>query len=98
MSDNASHPAGRSRMWSNVHDLFHVRNMFYSQTAPVLYDFCGNKPAKPSGEQVKNIRKQKGFGTKNKRLAGRRGASHGRFPKEKRSVYTKFMWPILAPS
>src|SRR5262249_27212143 len=33
---------------------------------------------------------------KNKRLAGGRGASHGRFPKEKRCIYTKFMRPVQA--
>jgi len=63
-SDNASHPAGRSRMWSNVHDLFHVRNMFYSQTAPVFYDSCANKPAKRSSQQGENIKRQKDFGIK----------------------------------
>jgi hypothetical protein len=97
-SDNASHPAGRSRMWSNVHDLFHVRNMFYSQSDPVFYDSCGTNQPNEVANTRENIKKQKGFSIKNKRLAGRRGASHGRFPKEKRLVYTKFMQPILAPS
>jgi len=34
---------------------------------------------------------------KNKRLAEGRGASHGRFPKEKRRIYTEFTRPDPAP-
>jgi len=41
-SDNASPSRGRSRMWSNVHDLFHVRNMFYFQIGNV---HCAMKPS-----------------------------------------------------
>src|SRR2546430_2401188 len=53
-SDNASLSRGRSRMWSNVHDLFYVRNMFYSQIGVVV---CGNGSAAPSGKRAKNPKK-----------------------------------------
>jgi len=51
----------------------------------------------PNGQRRANwTNRQKRL--KNKRLAERRGASHGRFPKEKRHIYTEFTPAIQPPS
>src|SRR5262245_52735031 len=51
----------------------------------------------PNGQRRANwTNRQKRL--KNKRRAGRRGASHGRFPKEKRHIYTEFTPAIQPPS
>jgi hypothetical protein len=90
-SDNASPSRGRSRTWEQC-----TRYVLCSQ-----YVLLPDR-SRPLWSQAKRgrpnyLRIGQKTPRKNKRLAKRRGASHGRFPKEKRHVYTEFMLPDPAP-
>src|SRR5262249_12815301 len=97
-----AHPAGAPGCGSNVHDLFSVRNMFYSQTGNV---FCEAKPnAKPKCSQA-NMRSVQGPNdlakqaktSKNKRLAHRaRRKVMGGFPKRS-DIFIQNLRPRSSP-
>jgi hypothetical protein len=72
-------------MWSNVHDLFHVRNMFYSQSDPVFYDSCRANQPNEAGEHRENIKKQKASASKTNASPGGEAQVMGGFPKRSAS-------------
>src|SRR4029453_9197387 len=79
---------------SNVHDLFSVRNMFYSQIDPVFVD---RSPIwSQSGQSRANwTNRQK----RQKTNASPRGEAQvmGGFPKRSEHIYTEFTRPIQPP-